>query len=164
MQTVGRASASSPPQQSGKRILVLFESGRAGLAAVELARDLAQYQQATVIVVSVAPRAPNMHCVSSAAAYNDAVRDTVAHELEEADELLWGIGGRAECRLLVEGTDPPLDELVARERFDLVLLPARRRPLRSDKHPAAAALRRLGAEVQIVGSGARNGPVEPAAP
>jgi hypothetical protein len=53
--------------------------------------------------------------------------------------------------LLAEGTDPPLHEWVARAGVDLVLLPARHRPLRSAKHPAAAALRRsTAAEVRIV--------------
>jgi nucleotide-binding universal stress UspA family protein len=145
-------SAADPVSEvSGTQILVLFEPGPAGVAAVELARDLALHGNATVTVVGIAPRAPKLHCVGSARAYDDAVRDAVARELEQAEELLWPIGSRGECRLLTEGSDPPLQEFVARERFDLVLLPAHRRPLRSAKHPAADALRRsTAAEVRIV--------------
>ena len=156
MPPVGASSSGQLPSElAAERILVVFEAGRAGVAAVELARELAERDGASVTVVSVAPKAPNLHCVSSAAAYNDAVRDTVAQELEHAEELLWPIGSRGRCRLLVEGTDPSLDELVTREQFDLVLLPGHRRLLRSVKHPAAVGLRRLGAEVRVVDGSSR---------
>jgi nucleotide-binding universal stress UspA family protein len=138
-------------QLPGKRILVVFESGRSGVAAVEVARELATHDDSSVTAVTLAPQAPTLRgCVPSAQPYNDAVRDEVAKELEQAEELLWPLGSRAECRLLVEGVDPRLDEFVAVQHFDLVLLPARRRPLRSTKHPAAATLRRIGAEVRVI--------------
>lgn len=137
----------------------MFEPGRAGVATVELARELAARGDATVTAVSVAPQAGTLRgCGPSARPYNDAVLDEVAKELEQAEELLWPLGSQADCRLLVEGVDPALGEFVAAQHFDLVLLPARRRPLRSTKHPAAAALRRLGAEVRVV-----NGSPRPAA-
>ena len=131
---------------------MLFESGRAGVAAVELARDLAVDEDATVTVVSVAPQAPRLRgCAPSARDYNATVRDAVAGELEQAEELLWPIGTRGHCRILVEGEDDPLEELVTREQFDLVLLPGRRRLLRGVGHPAAARLRACAeTEVRIV--------------
>jgi hypothetical protein len=130
--------------------LVVFERGRAGVATIEMARELATHG-GSVTAVGLAPQAePLRGCGPSARSYNDAVRDEVAKELEQAEELLWPLGSRAECRLLVEGVDPRLDEFVAEEGFDLILLPARRRPLRSAKHPAAASLRGLGAEVRVV--------------
>lgn len=131
---------------------MLFEAGRGGVAAVELARELAQAQGGTVTVVSVAPQAPALRgCGPSGHDYNAAVRDTVATELEEAEELLWLIGSRGQCRILVEGEEEPLEELIAREGFDLVLLPGRRRLLRGVGHPAAARLSACGAtEVRIV--------------
>jgi nucleotide-binding universal stress UspA family protein len=157
-------SAASPNAQPvsqlpGKRILAVFERGRAGVATVELARELAASGDGSVTAVGIAPQAGTLRgCTPSARPYNDAVREEVAKELEQAEELLWPLGSRAECRLLVEGVDPALDEFVAAQHFDVVLLPARRRPLRSTKHPAAAALRRLGAEVRVV-----NGSPRPAA-
>jgi hypothetical protein len=146
-----RPNAAPLSQFAGKRILVVFEPGRAGVAAVEAARELATQEDSSVIAVSLAPQAGALRgCGPSARPYNDAVRDEVAKELEQAEELLWPLGGRAECRLLVEGVDPRLEEFVAAQHLDLILLPARRRPLRSTKHPAAAGLRRLGAEVRVI--------------
>ena len=144
-------AAALETHQSAKRILVLFEPGRAGVAAVELAREIAQSEQATVTVVAVAPQAPaSRGCIISAADYNAAVRDAVAADLERVEEMLWCIGPRADCRALIERTDPSLEEYVTTEGFDLVLLPGHRRPLRSIKHPAAGAVARAGAEVRIV--------------
>ena len=140
----------------GNRILVLFEPGRAGVAAVEQARELAARENTTVTVVSVAPQAPTPRgCAPSARDYNATVRDTVARELEQAAELLWAIGSRGRCQMLVEGTDPTLEELAAREPFDLILLPRRGRLLRAAGHPAAKSLSACGAaEVRIVDPGA----------
>jgi nucleotide-binding universal stress UspA family protein len=136
-----------------RRILVVVEPGRAAVAAVELARKLSEQEGATVTVIAIAPKAPAMRgCGPSAAAFNAAVCDSAASDLERAEELLWSIGPRSESRLLVEGRDPPLEKFVAAERFDLVLLPARRRLLRVSKHPAAASVARTGTEVRIVGT------------
>jgi nucleotide-binding universal stress UspA family protein len=152
MRTEGRAGTSAVPHAAGKRVLVLFEAGRSGVAAVELAREMASRANALVTVVSVAPQAPPLRgCAPSARDYNATVRDTVAEELEQAEQLLWVIGDRAQCRLLVEGKDPPIEEVVSREGFDLVLLPGRRRLLRGVGHPAAGHLRANAAtEVLIV--------------
>jgi hypothetical protein len=89
--------------------------------------------------------------------YNAAVRDAAADELEQARQQLREIGDRAAFKLLTQSTDPPLHEYVAAAGFELILLPARHRPLRSTKHPAAAALRRTGADVRVVDPRARPG-------
>ena len=155
MQAAGRASETPDPTPPGERILVLFEPGRAGIAAVELARELAAETDATVTVVSVAPQAPMAWgCVPSARDYNATVRDSAAQELEAAGRLLWDLGPRARSRVLLEGTDPTFEELAARERFDLILLPRRRRLLRGAGHPAASRLSACGpARVRIVDRG-----------
>ncbi len=156
MRTPAPASQPADPPRPAKRILVLFEPGRAGEAAVELARDLASREPSTVTVVGVAPQAPVMRgCLPSARDYNATVREAVARDLQRAEELLWVIGSRAESRLLVEGRDPPLEGLVSDGGYDLVLLPTRHRLLRPG-HPAAARLRRAGgAEIRIVGAGTK---------
>jgi nucleotide-binding universal stress UspA family protein len=135
-----------------KRVLVLFESGRGGAAALDLARELAEVGHASVTVVSVVPTAPSgSRCGNSALEYNLVVRDAVEKDLNQARERLAVLGDRAEYELLTEGVDPPLAQFTAAGGFDLVLLPARRRPLRSVKHPEAAALRCMaGTEVRIV--------------
>ena len=133
------------------RLLVLYETGRAGTAALELARQEALHSPDTVTVVSVAPAAPSWsRCGNSALEFNEIVRETVAKELEQAREQLATLGERASFQLLIEGSDPPLSEWVAAGGFDIVLLPARRRPLRAAKHPAAAALSGAGAVVRVV--------------
>jgi hypothetical protein len=135
----------------GRRVLALLEPGASGAAAVRLARDLAEHERAMLTVVNVAPRAAaGARCGYSPDAYNGAVRDAVAQELEEARVRLGEVGTRSRFALLVEGKDLPLADWSALMGFDLALLPARRRPLRSPTHPAAAALRRAGAEVWII--------------
>jgi hypothetical protein len=58
---------------------------------------------------------------------------------------------RASFELLIERASPSLDEFAAADGFDLLLLPARRRPLRAPGHPAAERLRlATGAELQII--------------
>ena len=130
---------------------MLFEPGRAGNAAIDLARRLAVHDLSTVTVVSVVPQATmTPRCGCGPMDFNAMVRDAALDELGKAREQLGEIGNRAAFVPLIEGTDPPLYEFVAAAGFELILLPARRRPLRSTKHPAAAALSRTGAEVQIV--------------
>jgi hypothetical protein len=133
------------------RILVVFEPGRAGKAALVRARSLAEQGHSTVTVVSVVPQAPiATRCGCAPVDYNAAVRDAAADELKRAREQLPTIAERASFKLLIDGTDPALEAWTAAAGFDLVLLPARRRPLRAPGHPAAAALRRAGAEVEVV--------------
>jgi len=155
-----------PPRFAAKRVLVLYEHGRSGEAVIDLARDLVQEEQAALTVVSIVPTAPSgSRCGGSALQYNEVVRDTVLKELEEARRRLRKAADHAAFELLIEGHDPPLDEFAAAGGFGLVLLPARRRPLRSVKHPAAAALGRV-AEIRIVDPRAPHDPhaLDPRAP
>jgi hypothetical protein len=90
-------------------------------------------------------------CTGSALEFNAIVKETVANELDGARERLGHAAGRTNYALLVEGKDPALEEWIVAVSFDLILLPARRRLLRSPGHPAAARIRRAtDAEVRIV--------------
>jgi nucleotide-binding universal stress UspA family protein len=136
----------------GKRVLVVFEPARSGAAALELARELVERQGATLTVVAVAPQGVSgARCGNSALDYNLAVQDSVAADLDHARARLEEFGVRASYELLLDGVSPSLAEFAAAGRFDLVLLPARRRPMRAPGHPAAGRLRRASsAEIQII--------------
>jgi nucleotide-binding universal stress UspA family protein len=136
----------------GKRMLVVFEPGRSGAAALELARDLVEREGATLTVVGVAPQGMSgARCGNSAHDYNLAIQDSVAGDLDHARAWLEEFGARASYELLIDRVPPSLDEFAAAGRFDLVLLPARRRPMRAPGHPAVERLRRAtGAEIQVI--------------
>jgi nucleotide-binding universal stress UspA family protein len=137
---------------SAERVLVLCEHGRAGAAAIDQARNLAELGNAALTVVAVAPQAPSgPRCGNSAVEYNEAVAESVARDLDRARERLGGAAERAAFLLLIEGADQTLEQLAQSGGFDLVLLPARRRPLRAASHPEASRLGRIaGAEIRIV--------------
>ena len=131
---------------------MLYEQSRAGAAVIDLARELADLEQAALTVVAVAPQAPSgPRCGNSALEYNEAVADSVARDLDRARDRLAGAAERAAFVLLVDGADQTLEQLAQSGGFDLVLLPARRRPLRAAGHPKASRLARVaGAEIRIV--------------
>ena len=144
-------SVEEPP---GSRVAVLLEPGRRGAAALAQAAALGATRDAEVTVVAIAPRA-NTVCRScggvSTAAYNCAVRDDVADELQKAIMSSGAVAQRIEGRLLVEGTDPPLARWIAQGAFDLVLLPSRWGIPRLRRHPAARELRtRSSATIRVV--------------
>lgn len=150
-------------------VLVLCEHGGAGAAAIEFARELARDDHVAVTVVGVAPQAPSgSRCGNSATEFNDAVAESVVQDLERAREQLGRAAERASFRLLVEGAPPSLAQFAAAGRFDLVLLPARRRPLRAAYHPQAKRLGEVaGAEIRIVdrrGAGAAGSGPPPRSP
>jgi nucleotide-binding universal stress UspA family protein len=129
------------------RVLVLFEPGRGGVAALDEARDLAERERAELTVVGVAARARSGQCTGPALALNDAIADAVVADLERARAHLGRVD--ATYRLLTEGEEPSLDDFAA--CFDLVLLPGRRRPFRPAGHPAAARLSAYAyGEVRVV--------------
>jgi nucleotide-binding universal stress UspA family protein len=131
------------------RVLVLFEAGSGGRAALDEARSLAEREHAEVTVVGVAPQVRSGQCTGPALAYNDAVADSVVADLEQARKRLGD--DDVSYRLLIEGSKPSLDQLALDGGFDLVLLPGRRRPFRHAGHPAAARLSARGAaEVRVV--------------
>ena len=132
--------------------MVLYEDSRAGAAAIDLARDLVETANAKITVVGVAPQAASgSRCGGSATEYNEIVAASVAQDLEHARKRLGGAAAGAGFVVLVEGADQTLEQFVRAGGFDLVLLPARRRPLRKPGHPAASELSRaVGAEIRIV--------------
>jgi nucleotide-binding universal stress UspA family protein len=141
-----------------ERILVLCEAGRAGAAAIDLARELAELEHAALTVIGVAPVAPSgSRCGNSAIEYNEVVVESVVQDLEQARERLGPVAEEATFRLLIDGSEPKLERIVQDGGFDLVLLPAHRRPLRAPYHPEAARLRLIaGAEIRIVGPPSRS--------
>lgn len=140
------------------RVLVVFEPGRAGAAALEAARELILGEGGQLTVLVVVPQAPSgPRCGGSALAYNEVLLDAARADLRTARAQLGDAGRGATFDLRVEGLDPTGDELVAPGSFDLVLLPARRRPLRSGRHPAAKRIRAAGLPVRVVGPVATRG-------
>lgn len=148
-------SIQSDVRSAGKRVVVLYEPGRTGSAALDLAGRLVGADGSALTVVSVAPQDTRVCCgAGSAIDYNRAVCEATDAELRQARELLGRAGNRASFKLLVQDKGPPLAAWIAAGGFDVVLLPARRRPLRTVKHPAADQLRRsTSAEVHIVDAG-----------
>jgi hypothetical protein len=138
-----------------RRVMVLYEPGRTGSAALDLARRLVGAAGLGLTVVSVAPQDTRICCgAGSALDYNRAVCDAAEAELLQARKELGATAERASFKVLVEDKDPPLAAWVAAGDFDVVLLPARRRPLRRSKHPAAEGLRRsTRAEVRVIDGG-----------
>jgi hypothetical protein len=141
---------------SGSRIAVVLEAGRRGAAALVQAAALAAASGAELTVVAIAPKAAAVcRCCGGVSphAYNCAVRDEVAEELQSAVAGLGSAGQDITSKLLVEGSDPPLEKWIAQERITLVLLPARWGVQRLRSHPAARPLRRsTDATIRIVGT------------
>lgn len=145
-------------KSASERVLVLYEHSRAGAAAIDVGRGLAEQSSAALTVVAVAPRAPSgSRCGNSAVEYNEAVADSVARDLAKARDRLGRAGEHAKFVLLIEGSEPSLAQFAVDGGFDLVLLPAHRRALRSGAHHPAAARLKLtaGAEVRIVDAASR---------
>jgi hypothetical protein len=134
------------------RVAVVFEPGRNGGAAITQAAVLASSPAYELTVVAIAPQANGPRCCGpSPDAYNCAVRDDVAKDLHEATAQLGSFADDITVKLLIEGSDLPLERWVAEGGFDLVLLPGRRRVLRPRGHPAARLLRRFtDADVRVV--------------
>jgi hypothetical protein len=134
------------------RVLVLFESGRGGAAALELAAEEALARPTALTVVCIAPQAMSgSRCGNSALEYNQALVESTGGDLDSARRRLTQLGVTASYELLIEGADRTLAEFAAAGGFELVLLPARRRPLRAAAHPAAGTLSRVaGAEIRVV--------------
>jgi hypothetical protein len=135
-----------------KRIAVLFEPGRGGRSALDRAREVAQREHASLTVLTIVPQgASGARCGNSAIDYNQAMWESGEQDLRQARERLGSVGDSAAFNVLVDGSDPPLEQWIAAGEFELVLLPARRRLLGAARHPAATRLARVaGAEVQVV--------------
>jgi len=132
------------------RVLVVFESGRSGAAALRVGAELAEAGSG-LSVVTLAPQARPLRCCGGGGAgpYNCAVRAEADMELREARELLGAEFKRAMFTVLVGHPDPPLVAWVAEHEFDVVLLPSHRLTLRGGR--LARCLRRAtAAEVRLV--------------
>jgi hypothetical protein len=150
---VQRVATQDPAPKSGhrQRVLALYEPGARGERALARAAEMVDREGAELTVVAIAPQDSTACCGFGVAVYNEVVRDEASAELDEARRLLGTAGSKAVFKLLVANSDPPLRSWVARQAFDVVLLPARRRVVRRRLDSSAAALRRAsGAEVLVV--------------
>lgn len=132
-------------------MLVVFEPGRSGAAALREAAELAS-AGSELSVVTLAPQAPPLRCCRGAGEgpYNWAVREEAAEELREARRLLGSLSERAVFRVLVGCPEPPLAAWVAEHAFHLVLLPSHRFT-RGGNRLARRLRRASAAEIRLVG-------------
>jgi hypothetical protein len=148
-----RVATQDPAPKSGhrQRVLVLYEPGARGERALTRAARMVDRDGAELTVVAIAPQDSTACCGFGIAVYNEVVRDEAGAELDEARGLLGAAASGAVFNVLVGDSDPPFRSWVARQAFDVVLLPARRRVLRRRPSPSAAALRRAsGADVRVI--------------
>jgi hypothetical protein len=132
------------------RVLVVFEPGRSGAAALREAAELAE-AGSELSVVTLAPQARPLRCCGGGGAgpYNCAVRGEAETELRQAREDLGSARGRATFTVLVGCPEPPLTAWVAEHAFNLVLLPLHRLTLGGNR--LARSLRRATeADVRLV--------------
>ncbi len=128
--TLGRVTIDSGPGAPGggaKRVLVVFESGPRGAAALREAAELAEAGR-ELSVVTLAPQARPQRCCGGSCAlpYNRAVRDEAELELRKARDMLGATGARATFTVLAGCPDPPLAAWVVEHEFELILLPHHR--------------------------------------
>src|ERR1700676_1935414 len=142
----GPGASAGPPA----RVLVVFEPGRSGTAALREAAELAE-AGSELSVVTLAPQARPLRCCGGGGAgpYNHAVREEAQTELHEARGLLGSAAGRATFTVLRGCPDPPLAAWVAEHAFDLILLPAHRFTLGGNRL-ARALGQTTAAEVRLV--------------
>ena len=132
------------------RVLVVFESGRRGAAALRVGAELAEVGR-ELSVVTLAPQAKPLRCCGGGGAgpYNCAVRAQADAELHEARGLLGSEFSRATFAVLVGHPDPPLVAWVTEHEFDIVLLPSRRLTLGGGRF-ARCVRRATAAEVRLI--------------
>jgi hypothetical protein len=136
----------------GPRVLVLYERGASGHRAIADARELIEGQGGQLTVVTVAPRDTRVRGTGvSARDFNDAVRDSARRELDEARRLLGSLSERSVFEVVFDGGDTSLAAWTADRAFDVILLPARRRPFSRAAHPAVPTLRGCtSADVRVI--------------
>ncbi len=131
-------------------VLVVFEAGRAGEAAIQAASVLAD-AGADLWVVTLAPQARPYKCCGGGGAgpYNCAMRGEAEDDLRQARNLLGSAAASARFTTLTGTPQPPLAAWATDHAFDLILLPAHR--LSRDGGGLARELRRATtAEVRPV--------------
>ncbi len=142
-----------PPSEvpgGSTRVLVVFEAGHGGAAALREAAESAA-AGAELSVVTLAPQAKPFKCCGGGGPgpYNCAVRDQAHEELRQAQRLLGSVAQRATFTLLVGTPAPPLAEWSAGRAFDVIYLPARRFA-RGGGRQARALRRASSAEIRLV--------------
>lgn len=146
----GGVPPSGGPPSPRLRVLVVYEEGRAGRAAILEAAELAA-SGAELTVVTLAPQAKPLKCCEGGGAgpYNCAVRDAAAEELRQARALLGSLAKRASFTTLVGTPEPPLAEWSAGQSLDAIILPGHRLERRGGR--LARDLRRATrADVRVV--------------
>jgi hypothetical protein len=134
------AISSEPDLQ---RILLVYATGERGERTLARAAEMVRESGAELTVVSLAPQDTSAaRCVVGTPAYNEAVRDEAAGELEHAQGCLGPLSPQARFKLLVGGRDRPLAAWAAQEAFDVILLPGRQGFLGRGTRQLARRLRR----------------------
>lgn len=133
-----------------RRVLAIFQAGRAGRAVLRRGSELTR-EGGRLWVVALAPQARALRCCGGAAVgpYNCAVRDEAREELAQARELLGADAARASFTVLSGTPEPPLEAFVAEHAFAVVLVP-RARLAREGGRLARALRRHTGARVEAV--------------
>ncbi len=110
----------------GRRILLVYEPGRRGAAALEEVRRLAPAGDGALTVVALAPRQPYTRCGPGGEALDAAVVEAAGRDLAAARRGLGPLADAASFRILTGDAEHALRELVSRGGFDLVVAPGRR--------------------------------------
>jgi len=123
----GVVEPSSERHDATRRVLVVYEEGRAGAMALREAAELAA-GGAELVVATLAPQAKPLKCCKGGGAgpYNCAVRNAAAGELLQARSLLGSLAARASFTILAGTPERPLDGCSPRQSFDTILVPGRR--------------------------------------
>jgi len=133
---------------AARRVVVVFERGKAGNAALREAAERAN-AGAELSVVTLAPQARAVRRAGGEGPYNVAIRHEAQLELHEARDLLGSVAARATFNVLSGCPQPPLASWVAQYGFDLVVLP-RQRLTPGGNYFAKSLRKETSAEVVLV--------------
>lgn len=140
---IRRANMATSSTADPERVLVVLAPGEDEDSALAHARQIVEESGAELTVAALAPQdTGRAGCVVGTTAYNQAVRDDAAGEIEHAQQLLGALDPPARFKLLVGGRDPDLPTWAAEQAFDLILLCARRRLVGARTRRLARGLRR----------------------
>jgi hypothetical protein len=146
----GEGAIYAQPPGAARRVLAVFEPGRAGEATLREAAELAE-AGSDLSVVTLAPQARSSRCCGKGGTgpYNIAVREEAASELRQARDILGATARRANFTVLVGHPSPPLAAWAGEHAFDLILLPSH--PFTRGGNRYARVMRRATpAEVRLV--------------
>jgi hypothetical protein len=138
-----RREVAISPKSDLQRILLVYAAGERGERTLARGAEMVRESGAQLTVVSLAPQDTRpAHCVVGTAAYNEAVRDEAAGELEHAQGRLGPLAPQARFKLLVGGRDSPLAAWASQQAFDVILLSGRQGFLGRGTRRLARTLRR----------------------